>query len=302
MGAFITACVLANVGVEALEKEFGWRKDFSFNGYATTGAETRTVLEQLDKDVEIYLLYQGGQMQPEIVELLNRYDVLSDKIQVRLTDIAKNPGILSRFRGDMDRGLESDAVIVNCEETGRYRVLSPEDFITWGFDIESGTFEIAGLAYEKNLTESLLYVAEENIPVIGVLQGHGELDMEQLSHFIRFLQSNNYDSRTVNLLAGESLKEIDLLLVASAQKDFSEGEIQAINTFTKTGGNLLVMRDYTDPIHMPNYFSLLNNYGVRPLRGIVVEGAESGRYYDEPIYIIPTMCVLDMTLPLVEHK
>ena len=300
IAAFILICVLINVGVEVLEKELGWRKDFSFNRYATTGAETRAVLERLDKDVEIYLLYQGGEMQPQIAELLNRYDVLSDRVQVRLTDIVKNPGILNRFKGDMDSGMTADAVVVNCEETGRYRVLSPEEFVTWGFNIELGSFEMAGLAYEKILTESILYVVEENVPVIGVLQGHGELNMEQLFHFIAFLQSNNYDSKTVDLTAGESLEGIDLLLIAGAQKDFSEGEIQAIDAFTKEGGSLLLMRDYTDSENMPNYFSLLNNYGVRPLSGIVVEGEQSGQYFNEPIYIVPTMCELDMTRPLLE--
>ena len=48
MAAFLLICVLLNVAVKALEDEYGWKRDFSFNGYATTGEETRKVLDRLE--------------------------------------------------------------------------------------------------------------------------------------------------------------------------------------------------------------------------------------------------------------
>ena len=303
LSAFIALCVLLNIAVATLEKEHGWRKDYSFNGYATTGEETQAALERLTETVDIYLLYQSGQMDSQLMALFDRYVTLNDLIQVRPTDIAQNPGVFNRFKGDFDTALEENAVIVNCEATGRYRVLTYYDFVAQGYNVDEGTFEVAGLAYEKRLTEAIIYVAEKNVPMVGVLQGHGELTTEELKHFLDFLQSNHYDSKPVNLLGGESLETIDLLLIAAPQKDLSAQEIQVIDAFARDGGSLFITRDYTDPMALPNYFALLKNYGVQPLPGVVIAGqADEGSFYGERIYLLPYMCEMDMTLPLIAGK
>ena len=300
LSAFILVCVMVNIGVADLENTYGWQLDFSFNGYTSTGDETRKVVESLNAPVQLYLLYQSGEMDSQLYEVLERYQRLSDRISVLPTDIAKNPGVLSRFQSDLTSTLDADTVIVNCDQTGRYKVLTYNDFVTQGYNIEKGTFEIAGLAYEKKLTEALVYVTQTTVPVVGILQGHGELTEDTLSNMTSFLQSNNYDNKTVDLLAGESLEGIDLLLIADPQKDLTTEELAEIQTFAQGGGSLFVMRDYTDPINLPNYLSLLKNYGVVPIQGVVVAGEEDeGSYYGEQIYLLPYFVQMDMTAPLI---
>ena len=153
MAGFLTICVLVNVFVQALEDEYGWRADLSFNAYATTGEETSAVLDRLENDVDLYLLYQSGAEDTQLLQLLNRYAVLSDRISVKETDIAQNPGILTRFPGDTDKTAQADSVIVSCESTGRYKILDYTDFLTQGYDIESGSFQPEGLL-------SLLHILE----------------------------------------------------------------------------------------------------------------------------------------------
>ncbi len=300
LAGFIAVCVLVNIGVEALEQEYGWRRDLSFNGYATTGEETKAVVDRLTQPVTLYLLYQGGEMDERLLELLNRYRILSDLITVAPTDIAKNPGILDRFQGDMDTALEADTVVVNCEATGRYKVLGYQDFIAQGYNIESGAFEAEGLAYQKQLTEALVYVTEATVPVIGILQGHGELSLTQLENLTHFWKRNHYDSKAVVLLTEEGLRDIDMLLIADPQKDLSDKEMAAVSAFAQQGGSLFVIRDYTDPLVLPNYQALLRNYGVVPLPGVVVAGEEdAGSYYGERIYLLPYLAEMDMTVPLI---
>ena len=103
--SFIAVCVLVNAGVTALEDEYGWQRDLSFNGYATTGEETRRVLNRLEHDVELYLLYQSGAVDAEVLNLLERYEVLSDRVTVLPTDLSRNPGILTRFQGEVDKAI-----------------------------------------------------------------------------------------------------------------------------------------------------------------------------------------------------
>jgi len=304
LAGFVTVCVLLNVGVKTLEDNYGWTLDFSFNGYATTGEETQKVIDTLEHPIQLYLLYQSGEMDSQVEEVLERYRLLSDLITVLPTNIAQNPGVLTRFNTSLtdsdDSTSDTNAVVVNCEDTGRYKVLTNSDFVTQGYNVEEGTFESAGLAYEKKLTEAILYVTQADIPVVGLLQGHGELTEDELTNLTDYLQSNNYDSQAVNLLRGDTLDGVDLLLIACPQKDFDDDELTAIKAYTENGGSLFVMRDYTDPIDLPNYLSLLNDYGVVPLPGVVVAGQEdTGSYYGERIYLLPYFNEMDMTGPLI---
>jgi len=301
MAVFLAICVLLNVGVKALEDEYGWKRDLSFNGYATTGAETAEVLKQLQHEVELYLLYQNGSIDTQVLNLMERYAVLSDLITVLPTDIVRSPGVLTRFQGDLNNAISADTVIVNCPETGRYRVLTYADFITQGYNMELGAFEIEGLAYEKKLTEAIVYVAQGSIPTVGFLQGHAELDEPALTVFTSFLTSNNYDVRFINLLSGDTLDGVDMLVFAAPQKDLSDAEVDRISDFARSGKSLLMMRDYTDPLDsMPNYLALLRSYGIVPMEGVVVAGEEdAGSYYEEPLSLLPYMTQLDMTLPLI---
>ncbi len=304
LGALLTAgflliCVLVNVAVTTLEETYGWRRDMSFNGYATTGEETKEALDALQSDVTLYLLYQSGNEDTQILQLLKRYEVLSPRVRVVETDIAQNPGILSRFEGDTETTPEADSVIVHCEDTGRYRILDYYDFMVQGYDVDAGAFTLEGMAYEKSLTEAIQYVTQEHVPTVGVLQGHGEMSMTAMQTLLDFLNSNSYDTREVTLKTEDALEGIDLLLIFSPQKDLSETETQQINAFAKNGGSLFVTRDYTDPIDgMPNYMALLRSYGVTPLPGVVVD---PGGYHESPVSIVPYMEELDMTMSLLAN-
>ncbi|MEA5000234.1 MAG: Gldg family protein [Candidatus Limiplasma sp.] len=300
LAGLIVAGVFLNIGVQSLEDAYGWRRDFSFNGYTTTGEQTQQVVSALPSDVQLYLLYQSGQMDSQLYEVLLRYARLSPRIQVLPTDIAKNPGLLTRFQGDLTQALAADNVIVSSEATGRYKILSYDDFVTQGFNVEKGTFEIAGLAYEKSLSEALLYVTQPELPAVGVLQGHGELTMDVLANLTDFWKRNNYAVQAVDLLAGGTLDAVDMLLIAGPQKDLTAGELAAIKAFTEAGGSLFIIRNYTDPMTLPNYLSLLNNYGVTPIPGVVVAGEQdSGSYYGERIYLLPYFTQMEMTQPLI---
>lgn len=304
MTVFLAVCVLVNAGVMALEEEYGWARDLSFNSYATTGEETAEILSRLENDVEMNLLYQSGAVDAQLLALLNRYAVLSDRITVREVDIARNPGILTRFEGDADHPLEADTVIVHCPATGRYQLLNyAHDFISYSYNMDSGAFEASGLSYEKNLTEAIVYTAQSRVPVVGMLQGHGELNEDALAVLISFLRSNHYDCRTVDLMKGDPLEEVDLLLIAAPQKDLTDAEAEQIGLFAQNGGHLFVMRDYTDPLDgMPNYLALLASYGVRPLPGVAVaDEKDTGGYYEEPLYLVPYMEPLDLTAQLIQN-
>ena len=302
--AVLTAAVtLLNIGVGDLEDEYAWRRDFSFNQYATTGEDTARVLATLAQDVHLYAVYQSGDEDEQLLQVLARYQAGSDHIAVHRADIAKDPGILTRYHNATDGSPTSGSVVVDCPGTGRYKLLNYESFISQGYNIESGAIEIEGVAYEKRITEAIVYVTEASVPVVGLLQGHGELTPENLANFVDLLTSNIYDTRTIASLADGALEGVDLLVIASPTKDVTAGELALLKAYLEGGGNLLVTRDYTDPINLPNYASLLGNYGVTPLDGVVVaEADDTAAYSGERVYLLPYMATVDFTLPLIANQ
>lgn len=301
MALVVLIAVLVNIAAQKLEDTYALRRDLSFNRYATTGQETADALAKLENDAELYLLYQNGEENSQLMQVLTRYGALSDRIAVLPTDINRNPGLLTRFSGDVDTVLEADSVIVNCPATGRYRVLDYGDFYTQGYDMQLGDFVVEGISYEKKLTEALLYVTQTTVPTVGFLQGHGEYTLEAFAVLADLLKSNQYGVKEVNLLAGDGLEGIHVLLLGCPVNDLDDTEIEAILAFTRQGGNLFVVRDYTDPVQqMPNYLSLLRSYGIVPLDGVAVAGEQDqGSYYGEPLYLLPYMAEIDLTLPLI---
>jgi len=140
--------------------------------------------------------------------------------------------------------------------------------------------------------------------VVGILEGHSELNESALAVLIDFLNSNNYATRIVNLMSGGRLDDVDLLLIASPQKDLNDLELDMISTYAAEGGSFFIMRDYTDPFDgMPNYMAFLRSYGVIPMDGVVVAGEEDrDTYLGDPLQLVPYMESSDMTMQLLAAK
>lgn len=311
-GSLSTAilCVLLAVlvGVNflfgTLEKKNGWRVDFSFNGITTQSETTLQILEQLPHPVHIYALFPKGQEDGPLMELLDRYAAASDLVTWEQTDITLNPGLLTRFQSDTsETAVSNDSLIVSCEATGRWRVLSPADFVSLSLDYEAGTFTSAGYTYESRITSAINYVTRPEIPRLLILQGHGELNETETEVFAELLTANNFDVQYITLADQDvTLQPEDTLAILSPLRDITDAEMAQLTEFAGLGGSFLFTCDYTDPIdEMPNYQALLRSYGFLPKDGLVIASAEeSGSYYsDMRIALIPTMVSTDVTFDLV---
>ena len=301
----VAALVALNAAMTALEKRNGWRVDYSFNAVTTQSETTVEALAQLEHPVHIYALYTRGQEDAQLLELLDRYAAASDKVTWEQADVSLNPALLTKFRGSTsEQTVNNDSVIVYCEDTDRWRILSPLDFLSLSLNYEEGQYEIAGLKYESELTSAIVYVSRESIPKVKILQDHGELDESGTQVLRELLENNNFDVEYISLQSSETtLEPSDLLMILSPVRDLMDTELKKITDFAGQGGSILFTCDYTDPVEdMPNYSSLLRSYGILPMKGIVVASPdEPDTYYDNVrIDLIPTMLSTDMTMELVQ--
>jgi len=290
LALFLALAILCVLVVDALELRHGWRADYSFNGVTTQSETTKAILNQLDTPVHLYALFQKGNEDLQLFELLNRYAAQSDQVTWEQVDITLNPGLVVKFQGEADNPLTNNCLVVSCEKTGRYRILS--NFVSLSYDIEAGGYTLSDLNYEREISEAIVYVTREHIPPVMMLEGHNELDQGGTAFLTDYLGSNHFDVRQVNLQTGDTLDPSGVLMLLSPQKDLHQDELEAILAFAQQGGSLFITCSPLDPVNaMPNYLSLLRAYGFIPREGMVVAGTgESGTYYNEsPIALIPYM-------------
>ena len=286
------AVAVAAVGAaDALESRFAARIDLSFNSVTTQSEATAKALQSLDKDVHAYVLATQGNTLTDLNALLDRYQAATPRFTWSQESLSRNPLLLQWMSDDVsDSAVTGDCVIVRCADTGRTRVLTWEDYMSFGYNPDSGAYEFTGLTYEKALTEAILYTAADEIPALQLLSGHGELTAAETAVLEKKLTEANYAPLRVNLKNGDALDPAAPLLILSPTLDVDEGELSALTAFAQAGGSLLVTVDFTDPDVLPNLYAFYRLYGVQPLPGLVVadEGDRSG-YYTSPIELTPTL-------------
>ena len=302
LALLILALAAVNITVTLLEKRNGWRADLSFNGITTQSETTREVLSGLQYPVHIYALFTKGREDAPLMELLDRYAAASEKVTWEQADPSLNPALLTRFTTGTE-SVGADSLIVFCQRTNRWRILSPADFISLSMDPDTGNYSYAGYTYERAITSALAYVTRDEIPKAVIIQGHGELDGETLQAFVSLLTENHYEVIWKNLSDEAYTPDpAELLVFFSPMRDITETELKKLDAFTDQGGSLLITCDYTDPVgEMPNYAALLRSYGFLPLNGIVVADAADGNSYYNHIRIdlIPEMLSTDVTMDMV---
>ncbi|MGN1369263.1 MAG: Gldg family protein [Aristaeellaceae bacterium] len=300
--AAIALLVALNGLFTALEKKYGWRVDYSFNSITSHSAVTEELLAELKLPVHIYALYEKGDEDLLLFELLNRYAAASDLITWEQASLTLNPTLATRFAGTTsDNAVTTDSLIVFCPETERFRVLNATDFLTLSIDYDAGVYAYNKLTYESSITSAIAYVTQDVIPVVYMVQGHDELDENTAATLTDFLRSNHYDVRFA-ALSEMTLYPEDLLVFLAPVRDLTDSELKIVTDFTGQGGSVLFACDYSDPIaSMPNYRALLRSYGFVPKEGVVVAAKEdkSGYFEGNRTVLLPQMQPTEITLDLL---
>ncbi len=298
----LAALIVLNILFTALEDRYAWRMDCSFNSMTTYSDQTAEVLADLDTPVTIYALFERGQEDLQLFELLDRYCAGSSMVQWEQTPLSLNPTLATRFQGGSSGGeVSTDSLIVYCPETDRFRVLSSVNFVGISVNVDTGSYEISSVTYEKELTAAISYVTQEKIPVVWMLQGHGEVTATGAANLTALLMDSHYDVRFASL-ADFTPVPGDLVVLLAPQSDLTEAELNKLVAFADEGGSLLFAMTPYDPIDgstllpggMPRYRELLRLYGVTPLEGMVMASQGSTGAYDG-VYRYNLYATLDAT-------
>lgn len=294
----IAIVVVLNLIISKLPSKYT-EIDVSGNNMYSIGDETKKLLKNLDEDVTLYYMLSETQKDqyPELTKLLQQYADASDHIKLE----TKDPELYPSF-GDKYDATDSTAVIIESDKRFKlldgndmYTISNYEDAYYYGDDPD---YQFTG---ENLLANAVNYVSTDNLPKMYTLQGEGELTMD--SSIETLITDSNITVDELNLMTQDAVPDdCDCLLIYSPENDFNKDTTKAILTYLKKGGNAIIISDYQEGKDMPNFASILKEYGVEIEKGLVYEGDANYAYQNTPTYLIPELISLDFTTDLVSAK
>lgn len=290
MAIVIAIVVVLNLVIQELPASMR-EIDLSSEKLYTIGDQTKELLDDLDKDVDLYFIAQDGTENSDIQRLLERYEERSEHIKVEQKDPAVYPTFTQQYTSD---SVNNNSIIVVCGD--KSRVVNYSDMYETSMNYQTYTQETTAFDGEGQLTSAINYVISDNMPILYTLEGHDEASMSTAMQ--ETIQKANIEIQSLNLLTQESVPEdASCLFIFAPSTDLSEDEANKIITYLENGGKALIVSNYADE-EMPNFESVLENYGVHPVDGIVMEGDSSHYISQNPYYLLPNIESNDITSEL----
>jgi ABC-type uncharacterized transport system involved in gliding motility auxiliary subunit len=250
--------------------------------------QTFKILDNLEQEVEIFVLSQIGKENPLVHEILKKYEKRSGKIKLSQVDPYRNPAFAKQYEEEEGRTPGEHSVIVKSGK--KFKSISPWDMYNYRQTDPNNPFaqEASSSKMEQVLTGALLYVTSEKNPTIYVLQGHREtgLPYEMRAQ----LENENYTIGDLNLLVLEKIPDdADILLIISPKTDINESEEKKIREFLfERGGSAFFMLDLR-PGEFPILYRLLASYGTKINPVLVIERADNRFIPQAPYALVPEM-------------
>jgi ABC-type uncharacterized transport system involved in gliding motility auxiliary subunit len=244
-------CLLVN----ALSISRYHRFDFTDLSQLTLTSQTRQVLADLDKDVEVVSLFA-----PEVSvtisgyarDLLAEYRAYTDHLAVKEIDPDLQPDEARRYGLDQTGALLG-AVIFRSDQRQR-QVLGPQ---------------IAAEA-EHAFTSALLEVTGKRQKKVYFLTGHGEGGIDRDYQSAKDgLADNLFDVRELDLRATPAVPEdAAAVVIAGPRTDLSPGELDGLRAFLRDSGHLMLLIDPDPP---QTYRRLASEWWIRIDDGAVID-------------------------------
>ncbi len=199
--------------------------------------------------------------------LLDEAAIINSDLRIYEADADREVDLPNRWARDLDLGsnrLLNHLVIFDRETRAKrtYSLYKLFDMDLGGPDPTRGRRRptVRGDFIETYLVAGLKAVSEGKPRVVGMAGGHAELPLFTVR---QLLKSWNAEVRDVDIDAPAArLEDLDLLIVASPEREWPEDSKNRLGEYIRSGGRLLI----TQGARCREYFSdLLEEAGVRPM-------------------------------------
>ncbi len=241
--------------------------------------DTKKILAALDQKVELYVIASETSKDEQLAATLQKYEELSDNIQVTYVDPAVSPNFYQKYTQERISG---NSVIAVCGE--RSKVIDYSDVYETEVDYQTYTSQTTGYDAEGQLTSAIQYVTNEDMQTVYALTGHGESSVS--GRFKEAIEKMNLGLKDLNLLEADEIpKDCQALLILGPASDFSKDDAEKVLNYLSDGGKAFITTQYTtEP--MDQFQNILKAYGLQLNNGMVIE-TNDGNYYQNPMYLLP---------------
>ena len=273
----LTAVVLAilitvNFALSFLPDSYA-QADLTANQLYSISSQSKVTLSSLEDDITIYWIVAAGQEDEYVEKLLHNYEDYSSKVKVEKKDPDLNPDFTNAYTDE------------EISSTDYYSMYSSAD-------------EFSG---EKLITSAISYCTTEELPVVHVLEGHGEAELS--TSFADAIETDNLETESLSLLNGKSVPEdVECILINAPSTDISEEEKDMLIDFLEGGGRVLILSGTNTEDELPNLKAVAEYYGISVLEGVVVEESTDHYIFNMPVILMPEMGSSDITDPLINDN
>ena len=296
----VTAVVLAiviviNILASALPASLT-RYDISSSKLYSITSNTKAVVSALEDDVTIYWIVQSGEEDEVIENLLEKYDSLSDHIEV----VKRNPDVYPTFAQQYtDETVQNNSLVVECGDKNRY--IGLDDIYLGEVNVYSGTYDTTDFDGEGAITSAIDYVTSDEYPQVYLLEGHGEQELP--AAFSEQIEKENMEVNSLSLLNVDAIpEEADCVVIYGPQSDLSQEEAAMLAEYVSGGGKLLVCAGAVENGVLENLYSLLEGYGITVHDGLVVDTDRTHYAFGYPYLLMPDLNSSPATDSLIEEN
>ena len=256
--------------------------DLTENAVTKIGNETKTVLKKLDEgncEVEIIYLKGMGDADTQVTSVLEQYDAFSKNISYSIVNYHKNPVLLTSYRIDSNSNVDG-SVLVATKDKSKARLINYAD-------MQRREQNSTVFVLENLLTNAIGVVSSEKQMKVCFTTGHGEVvgqDNAQNDGMMLagFLRGENISVYQYDVSTGAIPGEIDLVMITSPVKDFTREEINNLDDYLLSGGNVAV--SLPSMVKLERLEDYLSTWGVRVNNDIVSENDSQMKIDDSGIY------------------
>ena len=288
----VSACIIAGILLVLILINFLFGKidpkrtkfDMTPSGMFEISEQTRSILENLDSDMDIYWLVESGNENSTFQLLFERYQSITDKIRITKIDPQDSP----TFVGNYTDNYSNNSLILDNGERSKYL----DYYQLYEYDNTSiagrGTSVNIRFVGESVIASAINYVDKGVTYHLYSIRGHGETELPE--SYKSAVMKENIVMDTLSLAdVSEIPEDASLILLNAPISDLSDAELELLNAYLDRGGSMLLVSQPPKSARLANFDLLTGRYGVRACDGIVFE--DNDRYYilDMQYYLIPEM-------------
>jgi hypothetical protein len=247
------------------------RRDFSRSQKFSLAGQTRSVLKEFKKPLEVIIVASPTFLSPvsqifgDLRSLMN--EVLFNKregLRVEYVDPTRNLSRIQDLQSKYKLTSLDNLIILDYE--GRHRLLNIAEM--GDFDLtplaQGGQPVLLAFRGEQVLTSALLALLKPDSETVYFLTGHGEPSADrELSNLSEAISQQNAVVKTLSLSSADAIPpDASALILVAPKSDLDDREEAVLGAWLRKGGKMLVLLDPNSST--PRLHALLANSGIIP--------------------------------------